>query len=116
MVTKPGGRPGRWASRGQEPGKTNVAGDVTNGGWVCQAEFKRDLVKPGGRGPRPGQTKSSALRLRGRRIVDREVVQERFVGPLTGVVTRPRLLVWSGGARRLGDREEEGTSLSPDQK
>jgi hypothetical protein len=40
VVTKRGGRPGGWASRGQGPGETKFGGDVTNGGWVCQAECK----------------------------------------------------------------------------
>jgi hypothetical protein len=35
-LSNPGGRPGRWSSRVQEPGETNVGGDVTNGGWDCQ--------------------------------------------------------------------------------
>jgi hypothetical protein len=34
--------PGHQARRGQEPGETNVGGDVTNGGWGCQAECKRN--------------------------------------------------------------------------
>ena len=61
-------------------------------------------MKPGRRGPRLGQTRPSALRLCGRRIGDREVVQERFVGPLTGVVTRQAVGLVGGRteARRSG--------------
>ncbi len=74
-----------------------------------QAEFKRNIVKPGGRGPRLGETKSSPLRLRGRRIGDREVVQERFAGPVLGVgrhaavglVGRRAEAVCRGGELRL---------------
>lgn len=81
------GRP-RQFNLPEQPRREHGDGDATSSGWGCQAECKRNLVTPGGWGPRLGQTTLSALRLRDRRIGEREVVKERFGRPLARLVSR----------------------------
>ncbi len=59
--------------------------DAISAGWVCQAESSAELGQPGGR---TEQADSRAFRPRNHRIGNGEGVQDQFVGPLMGVVTR----------------------------
>jgi len=105
-----GPRPGAAAAGGRvaaghgrardNPGGTRVDRDATTGGGVSQAASGRI----GTRGRPDGADQPLRLRLAEHRIAGGEVIQERFVDPVAGLITRQAIgrVGWPSEAGRCG--------------
>jgi hypothetical protein len=71
-------------------------------GWERQAESQPESASAKPAGGRAGQASPGAFRSRHRKIGEGEVVKERFIGPLAGVVSRQVI-------GRIGRRIQPGT-------
>jgi hypothetical protein len=79
---------------------------------------KRDLATPGRLGARPRRTRPPTLSLRHHRIGGREVVEEGFVGPLAGLVSRQSIgrVGWRSEAGRCGGEPQVLEDLPDDRR